>query len=146
VLAKIGFPCCERSNHFIEDVNFETIKCQVSFFYGHLTFFLDFFGPAVEVLVFIGIFVQVYQRWKFWSFRPRLLLLATLAMNTNGESQKHTWELTLCRRWFSGRAMCRPVTSLGHQWGRGVFWEGPKFFKLCPIFLNYVQHIFPGGS
>jgi len=23
-------------------------------------------------------------------------------------------------------------------------WEGPKFFKLFPIFLNDVQHIFPG--
>jgi len=28
--------------------------------------------------------------------------------------------------------MTRPVTSLGHQEGRRVFWEGPKFFKLCP--------------
>jgi len=26
----------------------------------------------------------------------------------------------------------RPVTSLGHQGGQRVFWEGPKFFKLCP--------------
>jgi len=26
----------------------------------------------------------------------------------------------------------RPVTSLGHQRRRRVFWEGPKFFKLCP--------------
>ena len=22
----------------------------------------------------------------------------------------------------------------------------PKFFELCPIVLNYVQHIFPGGA
>ena len=28
----------------------------------------------------------------------------------------------------------------------GVFWEGRKFFKLCPIFFNYAQHIFPGGQ
>jgi len=40
----------------------------------------------------------------------------------------------------------RPVTSLGHQEGRRVFQEGPKFFELCPIFLNYVQHIFIGGE
>jgi len=39
----------------------------------------------------------------------------------------------------------RPVTSLGHQGWRRVLWEGPNFFKLCPIILNYVQHIFPGG-
>ena len=38
------------------------------------------------------------------------------------------------------------VTSLGHQVGRRVFWEGPKLFKLCPMVLNYVQHIFPGGG
>jgi len=36
---------------------------------------------------------------------------------------------------------CRPVTSLGHPEGRKVFWEGTKFFQLCPIILNYVQHI-----
>ena len=40
----------------------------------------------------------------------------------------------------------RPVTSLRHQEGREVFREGPKFFELCPIFLNDVQHIFPGGA
>ena len=41
---------------------------------------------------------------------------------------------------------CRPVTSLGHQEGRRVFREGPIFFEPCPIFLFYVQHIFPGGA
>jgi len=40
----------------------------------------------------------------------------------------------------------RPVTNLGHQEGRRVFREGPKFFEQCPIFLNYVQHIFQGGE
>ena len=40
----------------------------------------------------------------------------------------------------------RSVTSLGHQEGRRVFWERPKFFELCPIFSNYIQHIFPGGA
>jgi len=40
----------------------------------------------------------------------------------------------------------RPVTSLGHQGWRRVFWEGPKFFKLDPIVFNYAQHIFPGGG
>jgi len=38
----------------------------------------------------------------------------------------------------------RPVTSLEHQEGRRVFWEGPQAFELCPIVLNDVQHIFPG--
>jgi len=44
------------------------------------------------------------------------------------------------------RENSRPVTSLGHQEGRRVFWEGPKFFELCPIFLNYVQHNFLGRA
>jgi len=39
----------------------------------------------------------------------------------------------------------RLVTSLGHQERRRVFPEGPKLFELCPIFLNCVQHILPGG-
>ena len=40
----------------------------------------------------------------------------------------------------------RPVTSLGHQEGRRVFRDGPKFFELCQIILNYAQHIFPWGG
>jgi len=40
----------------------------------------------------------------------------------------------------------RPVTSLGHQEGRKVFREGPKFFKLCPIFLNMSNTFFQGGE
>ena len=43
------------------------------------------------------------------------------------------------------RRLYRPVTSLGHQEERRVFWEGPKFFELCPIVSNHDQHIFPGG-
>ena len=39
----------------------------------------------------------------------------------------------------------RPVTSLEHYWGRRFFWEGPKFLKPCPLVLNYIEHIFPGG-
>jgi len=43
-------------------------------------------------------------------------------------------------------APSRPVTSLGHQEGWRVFREGPTFFLLCPIFLNYIQHISQGGG
>jgi len=42
--------------------------------------------------------------------------------------------------------MVRPVTSLGQQEEQRVFREGSKFFKLCPMFLNYVPHIFPEGD
>jgi len=40
----------------------------------------------------------------------------------------------------------RPVTSIGHQVGRRVFWEGPKFYEQRPIVLNYFHHNFPGGA
>jgi len=39
----------------------------------------------------------------------------------------------------------RPVTSLGHQVGRRVFWEGLKFFKPCPIVLKICQTHFYRG-
>jgi len=48
------------------------------------------------------------------------------------------WHVFLCRG--------RPVTSLGHQKGRRSLWEGRKFFELCPIVSNSMQHIFPGGA
>ena len=35
---------------------------------------------------------------------------------------------------------------MGHQEGRRVFWEWPKFFELGPIVLNDVQRIFPRGG
>ena len=34
---------------------------------------------------------------------------------------------------------------LGILGGAKSFWEGPKFFELCPVVLNYVQHIVPRG-
>jgi len=30
--------------------------------------------------------------------------------------------------------------------GRRVFLEGLKFFKLCPIVINFVQNVFPRGA
>jgi len=56
------------------------------------------------------------------------------------------WKNFCGRPWKICRSLLyviRPVTSLGHQEGWRVFWEGPKFFELCPIVLNHVQHIFP---
>ena len=40
----------------------------------------------------------------------------------------------------------RPATSFEHQAGRRVLWKGPTFFKLCPIVLNCLQHIFSKGA
>ena len=35
------------------------------------------------------------------------------------------------------------LNQLGSPGVRRVFWSGAKFFKLCAVVLNYVQHIFP---
>ena len=40
----------------------------------------------------------------------------------------------------------RPVNSLGHQEERKVFWEGPTFFELCPIFQTISNTFFQGGK
>jgi len=88
-------------------MNFEIIKCQVSFFYGRLTFFLGFFGPTpmlptVKVLVFISVFVQDYQRWKFWfllaflSKSPTvkvLVILATVSFTGHFDYEYQWWKL-----------------------------------------------------
>jgi len=47
---------------------------------------------------------------------------------------------------FFTHVSLRHVTSLGHQGVRRVFWEVPKVFELCPIVLDFVQHIFPGEA
>jgi len=44
------------------------------------------------------------------------------------------------------RLQIRPVTSLGHQDGRRVFSEGPKFFELCPIVKTMSNTFFQGGE
>jgi len=55
---------------------------------------------------------------------------------------------------WNARPSCRSAqhalkqarNELGTPGGAKVFWEVPKFFKLCPIVLNSAQHIFPGGD
>jgi len=52
--------------------------------------------------------------------------------------------LSLLKNSFS--SIPRPVTNFGHQEEESVFREGLKFFELCPVLLNYVEHIFPVGA
>jgi len=42
----------------------------------------------------------------------------------------------VCSYCFEMTLTSRPVTSLGAQGGRRAFWEGPKFFKLCPTHFS----------
>jgi len=65
--------------------------------------------------------------------------------NTNAE---RLWFISVDREtiFWAGIQLLRPVTSLGHQEGRRVFWEGLKSFELCSVVLNDVQHIFLRGK
>jgi len=47
---------------------------------------------------------------------------------------------------LKGCTLHQARNQLGTAWGAKNFWEWPKFFKLCPILLNNVQHIFSGGA
>jgi len=44
------------------------------------------------------------------------------------------------------RVICKPVTRLGHQEGRRVFREGPRFFLLCPTHLSRGGENFSRGG
>ena len=43
-------------------------------------------------------------------------------------------------------SLCWSVISFKTPGGAKFFREGPKFLEQCQIFLNYVQHIFPGEA
>jgi len=51
-----------------------------------------------------------------------------------------SWNRQDCNSQACNECKTRPVASLGRQDGRRVFWEGPRFFKLCPT------HFFRGGK
>jgi len=44
------------------------------------------------------------------------------------------------------RDLAKPGTSHWYLGRQEVFWDGPKFFKLCPIVFNSVQNIYPVGE
>jgi len=77
--------------------------------------------------------IRLSRRWQVISMKH-------FGGKITGKCRSGNWQLS-----NAGWQKCRPVTSLGHQEGRRVFWEGPKIFKLCPIVSNYIQHVFPGG-
>ena len=62
------------------------------------------------------------------------------------QSRETRWNSTFLMLKSIDDAHGRSVTSLGRQGGRRVFREGPKFFTLCPIDLNYLQKLFSRGG
>ena len=73
--------------------------------------------------------------------------MSTLSRTSNRTPfRKNVLKEISCKSDLNSRLLHdRPVISLGHQEGQRAFCDGPKFFKLCGILSNYVQHIFPGG-
>jgi len=74
------------------------------------------------------------------------MTIKALSRNLKRYAMQFSLIFVMQRQWFLTGCTRRPVTSLGHQEGRRLFREGPKFFELCPMFSNCVQHIFPGGA
>jgi len=57
------------------------------------------------------------------------------------------WSQWWLEQWYySSVFLLDPGPQPAWEGGRRVFWEGLKFFALCPTDLNYVQNIFPGGA
>ena len=56
----------------------------------------------------------------------------------------HCWK-SQCIATFMVMPRNQARSQLRTAGGEKSFLRGPKFFKLCPMVLNNVQHIFPGG-
>ena len=76
-----------------------------------------------------------FVKWKFGYWHPLICF---------SESTYVFYWLT-CSISIINDILKQASNQLGTPGGRRVFWDGPKCFKLCPIILNYVQNIFPGG-
>jgi len=76
---------------------------------------------------------------------PFLLVVEVYDLSSKLPRKHINWTISLRERHLP-MPLRKPVTSLGHQEGRRVFWEGPTFFVLCPIVSNYVQDIFLVGT
>jgi len=53
------------------------------------------------------------------------------------------WQNSYCGFICTLLILYQAHNQLGTSGGGRVFREGPKIFELCPIFLHYIQHIFP---
>ena len=85
--------------------------------------------------------------WSNNNIRCAMIIVTSAIYSLKGEWKCSTrWqEWTKPKKVKKHWLKIRFVTTLGHQVVRRVFWQRPNFFKLCPIVLNYVQHIFTGG-
>jgi len=92
-------------------------------------FLLAFLSKTIngESFGFYWHFCRSHQRWKCWSFWPRLVLLATLIMNTNGESYV-IWSLPLSNLWHPAppHASSRSPESISGN----LLWKQELFFLI----------------
>ena len=112
-------------------------------------------GSGVFIIRFCG-----EAEWKIFIFQPKWVYFRStvlrisrnlsginiLILEFGGAGAKQIFVDFEGMRSKKMRLCPRPVTGLRHQEGRRYFWEGPKIFELCPIFSNYIQHIFPGRA
>jgi len=77
------------------------------------------------------------------TFKPSQCCWSGNGFAASIQASKHKPETVYKNHESQPTPQIRPVTSLGRQVGRRVFWEGLKFFTLRSIDLNFVQNIFP---
>jgi len=86
------------------------------------------------------LFLFLFYLTLIWCFLLLFLILVKRLQLKFGLCQQQGWLRTM------------PVTSLGHQEGRRVFWEGPNFwtmsniFKLCPTHFSRGSENFSRGG
>jgi len=113
-------------------MNFVTITCQACFFSGRLAFFL-------------GLFVQVYQRWMFWFILAFLskstnwetfwFILAFLSKSTNGESCVFYWHFCPSLPTVKVLFIFATVSFIGH------FGYEYQWWKFCDLELAFEQSL-----
>jgi len=81
---------------------------------------------------------NILKGWKEASWKKRVTMKADHRQNLTGV----VFEIGH----FYTTAKCRPVTSLGHQEGRRVFREGPKFLHHVQFFKLSQTHVSRGGG
>jgi len=149
----VYFPCCFKYDYSISHSHFVHVAlCQLLFFKLWMEWYL-----VDWVLLEQGGTWWQYGTQKWYAIRKSLgtTEFGKTGCTSGSFSSFPLFQLLVsptsfpvnyfcsCRSYLSTTSKSRPVTSLGHQEGQRVFWEGPKFFKLCPIVSNNVQHIFP---
>jgi len=146
-----SLPVFPRYRVFVNLLKYDAMYCSVALLCKILTFLWKFVTCAVSRDFVFKSTLMLYGSITSYHFQPihvhvpaNSCACAELFCALTNVSNKFVFRRFPLRGGSSPLNPCvRPC--LGHHEGRRVFREGPKFFKLCPVVLNYVQHIFLGG-